>query len=97
MANKDGSKSGGRAKGIPNRKTQSLIDKCDEFRIDPFVEMLKALQEEQEPKERFKMAAEISQYIYPKRRAMEHSMDQEKGFKVVICDYISKGDKAGGD
>lgn len=81
---------GGRQKGTPNRKTLSLIEKCEEYGIDVFEEMLKALQQEPEPKERFNMAKEIAQYIYPKRKAIEHSTDQEKGFVMVIKDYTDK-------
>jgi hypothetical protein len=91
MANKDGSKSGGRAKGVPNKKTLSLIERCEEYGYDSFEEMIRAAQEESEPKERFRMAAEIAQYIYPKRKAIEHSMDQDKGFRVIIEDYSKKG------
>lgn len=79
----------GRQKGTPNRKTLSLIERCEDYGYDSFEEMIKAAMEETEPKERFRMASEIAQYIYPKRKAIEHSTDGEKGFKIVIEDYSS--------
>lgn len=90
MAHKDGTKSGGRVAGQPNRKTQALIDKCDEAGIDIFEEMLRCLQEEREPKERFNMCKEIAQYIYAKRKAVEISSEDDKGFEIVIRDYTKK-------
>lgn len=37
MANKKGaSKVGGRVKGTPNRKTEALMDRCQELGVDPF-------------------------------------------------------------
>ena len=82
-----GIRHGGRAKGTPNRKTQSLMQICEEMGLEPFVEMILAMQQVHEPKERFRMAAEICQYLYPKRKAVEHSTEEGKGFKIVIEDY----------
>lgn len=36
MANKDGTKTGGRKKGTPNKNTQELIELSDQLGINPF-------------------------------------------------------------
>ena len=40
MAAKDGSKTGGRKKGTPNKRTQDLLDKAREIGRDPFETLL---------------------------------------------------------
>jgi len=76
-----------RPKGSPNRKTLALEELCDQMGIHPFVEMLKALTVTDEPRERFRMAAEIAQYLYPKRKAVELSASEDKGFIITVKDY----------
>jgi hypothetical protein len=83
-------RSGGRLPGQPNKKTRDLMLLCEEMGLDPFVEMLKCLQDTLPTNERFRMAAEICQYIYPKRKAIEHTTEDGQGFKIVIADYKAK-------
>lgn len=64
---------GGRGKGIPNRRTQSLLDKCESRGIDPFDALLELAEESKDPGMRLAALKEICQYIYPKRKALEHS------------------------
>jgi hypothetical protein len=79
-----------RPKGVPNRKTQALIDICEEFGLNPFVEMIMNYKELESPRERFDAAEKLAQYIYPKRKAIEVSTDEDKGFTIVVKDYTSK-------
>ena len=44
MASKDGSKSGGRKKGTPNKKSLKVLEVLDELGYDPLVEAIKMLQ-----------------------------------------------------
>jgi hypothetical protein len=42
------------------------------------------------PETRLNAAKEASQYLFPKRKALELSTDEEKGFKIILEDYMSK-------
>lgn len=95
-------KSGGRPAGVPNRKTQVLVDKAEELGVDPFEIMLlfakgdwETLGYPQEkyiksitemgsveefhvtPEARLSAAEKACQYLYAKRKAIEHSNDDE--------------------
>lgn len=109
-----GFKSGGRAKGVPNKSNQDLIDKANSLGVDPFQVLLlyvkrdwKALGFPSEfytyegqpdkdrpiitPEKQIECAKDVCQYLYPKRKAVELSTDQEsEGFKIVIQDYSKK-------
>lgn len=63
-------KTSGRKKGTPNKKTQELLTVCEEMGFDPFRELLKKAQEGSE-----KCLIEACSYLYPKRKAIEHSVD----------------------
>jgi hypothetical protein len=65
-------KTGGRRKGTPNRETQDIVDKARAWNCDPFEVMVRiAMDPKSSPELRLKAAAEIAQYILPKRRAVE--------------------------
>lgn len=67
-------------KGTPNKKTQSLIEKCEAKGIDLFDTFLEIIQnEEAEPGLRFSALKEAAQYVYPKRKALEHSGKLDAG------------------
>lgn len=111
-----GVKTGGRAKGTPNKSTQSLMEKCERLGCDPFEILLRfamgdwkglgyeaqqALKQVTEggehiyedvipPELRQKSAKEASEYLYPKRKAVEISGDEDKGFRIILEDYQSK-------
>ncbi len=83
---------GGREKGTPNRKTQSLIELCEEHGLHPFVEMILNYKLVDDPIKKFDMAERIAQYVYPKRKAVEltGSEGEPVTIEVVIRDYGSK-------
>lgn len=62
----------GRKKGTPNKKTQSLMELCDSGGFTPFEDMLK-LTHHPDPELSFHALKEVCQYLYPKRKALEHS------------------------
>lgn len=80
-------KVGGRVKGTMNRKSEALFDLCEEMGYNPFAELLKLSQETLEESVRASCLKELCQYLYPKRKAIEHSMDQDSAFKVIIEDF----------
>ena len=68
-------KTGGRKKGTPNKKTlevQKLLAASD---FDPIAAMIKISQQAMTDKNYLlagQMAKELAQYVYPKRKAIEH-------------------------
>ena len=72
MANEKGQRIGGRQKGTPNKKTLILKDLLDKMSFDPakkLVEMMPDLNYELKAK----ICLELMEYLYPKRKAIEHS------------------------
>lgn len=81
----------GRKKGTPNRKTADLLAKCEAKGVDVFELMLEYAIHPCEPTLRFQALKELCQYIYPKRKAIEHDLTTgEAGFRIIVEDY---GDK----
>ncbi len=76
MATKDGRKSGGRKKGTPNKKTKEIIDKLEELNCDP-IEGMASIARIAKTMGDFSLAGsmykELAQYVYPKRKAVEHT------------------------
>lgn len=72
-------KYGGRKKGTPNKNSLSLQQKLDAFDngagFDPIAEVLNlyTLIHADNPLVAVKILTELMQYIYPKRKALEHS------------------------
>lgn len=62
----------GRKKGTPNKTTEALFAKCEAKGIDPW-DLLLEFCGPAEPNLRFAALKEICQYLYPKRKALEHS------------------------
>lgn len=42
------------------------------------------------PEMRLKAGGELMKYIYPQKKAHEHSTDPDKGFRLIIEDYTKK-------
>lgn len=69
----------GRAKGTPNRKTQTLIDKCEAKGFEPFDALLDmAADLNQEPIIRLGALKDLCSYLYPKRKELAHSFQDPK-------------------
>lgn len=70
---------GGRKRGTPNKNSLSLQQKLDAFDngagFDPIAEVLNlyTLIHADNPLVAVKILTELMQYIYPKRKALEHS------------------------
>lgn len=86
MAKPKGSpKTGGRQKGTPNKRTQILQEILDELELDVPREIVRILNAADpgsddfhplnglSPKERSDILLNLMQYLYPKRKAVEHS------------------------
>lgn len=87
MGAKGKTKTGGRERGTPNVITQDLIKACADQGVDPFIELVKDIQLIDEPGMRAPLWEKVCSYLYPKRKAIEHSADKESGFVIKIMDY----------
>jgi hypothetical protein len=71
-----GTKTGGRQKGTPNKRTEEIQAKLEQMGCDPLEGMARlAVDENNSPELRGRMYAELAQYVAPKRKAIEHSSD----------------------
>ena len=67
-------KSGGRAKGTPNKSTKDVIERLKELKCDPIegmAEIAKQALKADDLSLAGQMYKELAQYIAPKRKAME--------------------------
>jgi len=80
----------GRKKGTPNKRTLDLFAQCEALKIDPFNELLKLASDKGlDEVLRLQALKEVCKYLYPTRKSVELSNDEEKGFTVVVKDYVS--------
>lgn len=82
-------KTGGRKPGTLNKNTQDLMAKCEAKGVDVFELMLEYATEPCEAGLRFQALKELSQYLYPKRKALEIT-GQVDAFVVNVYDYTEK-------
>ena len=69
-----GRKTGGRAKGVPNRATRDLTEILAGMNCEPIAGMATiAMDNSNSPELRGRMLSELAGYLYPKRKAVEHS------------------------
>ncbi len=72
---------GGRKKGTPNKKTQDLLEMCEQKGVNPF-EVLLDLCKNADPNIKMNAAKEVCQYILPKRKAIEQTTQVSGELKV---------------
>jgi hypothetical protein len=74
-----GQKTGGRKKGTPNRRTAEVVERLAALDCDPLAGMAAlAMDEVNAPELRGRMYAELAQYLYPKRRAIESAPEEKQ-------------------
>jgi len=69
-------KTGGRTKGTPNKKTQLVQQQMEDLGFDPIESMIEICNQAMTDKNYVlagQMAKELAQYVYPKRKAVEHT------------------------
>jgi len=85
-----GFKTGGRAKGTPNRRTLEVALRLENIGCDPIEGMVKlAMDTNCSPELRGKMFSELAQYLYPKRRATELNIDDQNSGALQVT-WISQ-------
>ena len=82
----------GRPKGKPNKKlSESLFDRIKQKfpNYDPVIKMIEIALDDCNSKElRFNANKEVAQYIYPKKKAVEHKTeDGSAPFQIIIKRY----------
>lgn len=83
-----GHKTGGREAGTPNRKTKEVAELLESLGCDPIAGMAGIAGNQQNPPElRGRMYAELAQYLYPKRRAVEATITDSEG-GLSLADII---------
>jgi hypothetical protein len=89
MAN--GRKTGGRTAGTPNKATADLLAKLGALGCDPIEGMARIALNTRAPLGvRARMFAELAQYIYPKRKAVEDAGEDGKELKIEVV-YVGRG------
>lgn len=79
-----GFKTGGRVSGVPNIRTLEAMQKLDELGCDPIEGMARIAMDESNSIElRAKMLAELAPYIYPKRKTMDISSNND-GLTIIV-------------
>jgi hypothetical protein len=88
-------KTGGRKLGTPNKNSQALSERLENLCCDPLEGLAKiALDPATKPELKFRCFAELAQYVYPKRKAVDLALnewDENRSPKVII-EYIGRPD-----
>ena len=85
-----GFKTGGRAKGTPNKRTLEVMLRLENIGCDPLEGMARlAMDASNSPELRGKMYSELAQYLYPKRRATELNIDDQNPCALQVT-WISQ-------
>ncbi len=95
-------KTGGRKKGIPNKKTKELSGRLEALDFDPIKELTVLVKgiNELSTKDRAEICLDLLQYLYPKRKALDVSPEQgPRGDIVYVTSWggASEETKTKGD
>jgi hypothetical protein len=89
-------KTGGRKLGTPNKNSQALSERLESLGCDPIEGLARiALDPATKPELKVRCFAELAQYVYPKRKAVDLALnewDESRSPKVVI-EYIGRPDR----
>lgn len=85
----------GRAAGVPNRATQTLMEKCETKGLDIFEAMIEIAMLTTDKPKKFSMLKDLAEYIYPKRKALEVTgeMNLELSRQVDEIKKLTKEEK----
>jgi len=85
-----GHKTGGRPKGTPNRKTLELAELLESLDCDPIAGMVGIANDPEASLElRGRMFAELAQYRYPKRKAVEMCDPEGGPLEVIVRSVLT--------
>lgn len=79
----------GRKPGSKNKR-RSIVEVCEDLGFDPFIAMAKIAQDVAHERQ-FDALKELCQYIEPKKKQTEVSLDPEKStIRIIIEEYGKK-------
>ena len=88
-------KTGGRTKGTPNKKTQIIQQQMEDLGFDPIESMIEISRLAMANKDYSlagQIAKELAQYIYPKRKAVEHVTEEDLEPMQITIQYVNADD-----
>ena len=89
-------KTGGRVRGTPNKKSVDLLRRLERLGCDPIEGLARiALDPQTDVTLKVRCFAELAQYVYPKRRAIDLAADPPDGVKVTVDFVEPKADCEG--
>ena len=89
-------KTGGRKRGTPNKKTIAVQEQMEQLGFDPIESMIEISKQAMSDKNYVlagQMAKELAQYIYPKRKAVEHTTSEDSPFPTQLTINITDNPK----
>jgi hypothetical protein len=77
-------KTGGRQRGTPNKATLTIAEKLEALGCDPIEGMARiAMDKKISPETRGRYYSELAQYLYPKRKPVDISIEQPTVTNVI--------------
>lgn len=73
-------KTGGRAKGVPNKDTRTLHEICDRLKINPFEALLHLYSTTRNEGIKLGALSQACKYIFPQLKAIDHSGEIKNPF-----------------
>jgi hypothetical protein len=78
-------KTGGRIRGTPNKTTKSVMEKLEELGCDPIEGLAAiAMNTNTAPELKVRCYSELAQYAYPKRKAVDLSVEKSDGIVLSL-------------
>lgn len=82
-------KSGGRKKGVPNKRTKAFVETLEGRGIDLLGEILKATEGFREP-ERVNIYLSLMPYVYPKRKPVEIPFQFSEHLNLLSAEQLKQ-------
>ena len=90
-----GRKTGGRLAGTPNRKTKEVAEILASLGHDPISAMVEIARNPKASLDlRGRMNAELLNYVYPRRKAIEVSSDTDNVTRRITVHYVDSPEKS---
>ena len=90
-------KTGGRKQGVPNKRTVQVAERLRELHCDPLEGLVRLVMDETlDPTLRGRLYCELCKYVYPQRKAVEHSLAEDEEpfqFTLNIGEPLERGEK----
>lgn len=81
-------KTGGRKKGTPNKKTLDIMERLKG--VDLVGEMLEIAKSAEKDELKVAVYKELMKYVYPQRKAVDIGVNESAGINIVVADKKHK-------